>query len=184
MGLAELHKTPQKVLGVDASTNSIAFCLMDGKKVHKFGEIEFTGETVYDRILDAKNKVNAIKYMLEYDFIAIEAAVSVRSVATGLKMAYVFGAIMGELMHDNIKIVEVHPITWQSYIGNKNFTKLEKDSVRKEFPGKSDNWYKAKIREIRKNKTIKFAGDKGVKTDSDNVADSVGIAWYAVNEIL
>jgi len=184
MGLADLRRTPSKVLGIDASTNSIAFCLMDNHKVNKWGEIEFTGETVYDRILDAKNKVKAIKQMLEYDFIAIEAAVSVKSVATGLKMAYVFGTIMGELMHDNIKVVEVHPITWQSYIGNKNFTKVEKEAVRKEFPGKSENWYKAKIREIRKGKTIKFAQTKGVGTNSDNVADAVGIAWYAVNEIV
>jgi Holliday junction resolvasome RuvABC endonuclease subunit len=184
MGLADLHKSHKKIIGVDASTNSFAFCLMDGDKVSKWGEIVFHGDSVYDRILDAKNKIKAIKGQLDYDFIAIEAAVSVRSVATGLKMAYIFGTIIGELMHDNIKVVEVHPITWQSYIGNKNFTKAEKEAVRKDYPGKSDNWYKAKIREIRKNKTIDFASEKGIKTDSDNVADSFGIAWYALNEIV
>jgi Holliday junction resolvasome RuvABC endonuclease subunit len=184
MGLAELHKTHKKIIGVDASTNSFAFCLLDGKKVSKWGEIHFRGDSVYERILDAKNKIKAIKGQLDYDFIAIEAAVSVKSVATGLKMAYVFGTIMGELMHDNIKVVEIHPITWQSYIGNKNFTKAEKEVVRKDNPGKSDNWYKAKIREIRKNRTIDFAAQNGVKTDSDNVADSFGIAWYALNEIV
>ena len=184
MGLADLHKHHKKVIGIDASTNSFAFCLMDGEKVKKWGEVHFQGESVYDRILDAKNKIKAIKGQLDYDFIVIEAAVSVRSVATGLKMAYVFGTIIGELMHDNIKVVEVHPITWQSYIGNKNFTKAEKEAVRKDSPGKSDNWYKAKIREIRKNRTIDFAEQMGIKTDSDNVADSAGIAWYAINEII
>ena len=184
MGLADLHKPHKKIIGIDASTNSFAFCLMDGDKIKKWGEINFRGDTVYERILDAKNKIKAIKDQLDYDFIVIEAAVSVKSVATGLKMAYVFGTIMGELMHDNIKVVEVHPITWQSYLGNKNFTKAEKENVRKDYPGKSENWYKAKIREIRKNKTIDFAATLGVKTDSDNVADSVGIAWYALNEII
>jgi hypothetical protein len=101
-----------------------------------------------------------------------------------MKMAYVFGAIMGELLRDNVEVVEVHPITWQSYLGNKNFTKAEKEAIQLEFPGKSDNWIKAKIRERRKQRTIDFVGNLGIKTESDKVADAAGIAWYAVNEII
>lgn len=184
MSLAELKKKHQKVLGVDASTNTIAFCLMEGKTPIKWGEITFTGSNVYDRILDAKRKIKAFKAELDYDFLAIEAAVMVRSANTGLKMAYVFGAIMGELLHDGVDVKEVAPITWQSYIGNKNFTNAQKAQVREEFPGKSDNWYKAKIREKRKQKTMDFVKDIGVATVNDNVGDAAGIAWYAVNELI
>ena len=60
----------------------------------------------------------------------------VRSANTGLKMAYIFGAIMGELISDGRKVVEVHPITWQSYIGNKNFTNAEKKQVKDAYPDK------------------------------------------------
>ena len=185
MSLAKLvkHKA-HKVLGIDASTNSIAFCLMDEKTPVKWGEIHFEGADVYERILDAKRKVKAFKHELDTDFVVIEAAISVKSVHTGMKMAYVFGAIMGELLSDNIKVVEVHPITWQSYLGNKNFTKLEKAAIKNEFPGKSDNWYKGKIRERRKEKTIDFVRGLGIDTESDNVADAAGIAWYAVNEVV
>lgn len=185
MSLAKLvNKRSEKVLGVDASTNSIAFCLMDGKKPIKWGEITFDGGDIYQRILDAKRKIKAFKKELDTDFVVIEAAISVKSVHTGIKMAYVFGAIMGELLSDSMQVVEVHPITWQSYIGNKNFTKAEKLAVKNEFPGKSETWYKGKIRELRKSKTIRFASSLGVKTESDNVADATGIAWYAVNEIV
>lgn len=185
MSLATLAKTRgSKVLGIDASTNSIAFCLMDGKKAVKWGEIFFEGSDVYQRILDAKRKVKAFKEELDTDLVVIEAAISVKSVHTGIKMAYVFGAIMGELLNDNIEVVEVHPITWQSYLGNKNFTKAEKLAIKNEFPGKSENWYKAKIREVRKSKTIEFVSSLGIKTESDNVADAAGIAWYAVNEVV
>ena len=185
MSLAKLvNKRSGKVLGIDASTNSIAFCLMDGKKPVKWGEIDFDGGDIYQRILDAKRKIKAFKKELDTDFVVIEAAISVKSVHTGIKMAYVFGAIMGELLSDNMQVVEVHPITWQSYIGNKNFTKAEKLAVKNEFPGKSETWYKGKIREIRKSKTIRFASSLGIKTESDNVADAAGIAWYAVNEIV
>ena len=143
MSIADLVKEKaHKVLGIDASTNSFAFCLMHNDKPVKWGEVNFEGADVYERLHDAKVKIRSFKRHLDYDFIAIEAAVSVKSVQTGLKMAYIFGTIIGELMHDNIKVVEVHPITWQSYIGNKNFTKAEKEMVRLEFPGKSDNWYK------------------------------------------
>jgi len=185
LSLAKLVKPKaHKVLGIDASTNSIAFCLMNEKVPVKWGEITFDGADVYERILDAKRKIRSFKRELDTDFVVIEAAISVKSVATGMKMAYVFGAIMGELLSDNVEVVEVHPITWQSYLGNKNFTKAEKEAIKLEFPGKSDNWIKAKIRERRKQRTIDFVGNLGIKTESDNVADAVGIAWYAVNEII
>ena len=185
MSLAKLVKPKaHKVLGIDASTNSFAFCLMDEKKAVKWGEIHFDGADVYERILDAKRKIKAFKDELNMDFVVIEAAISVKSVHTGIKMAYVFGAIMGELLSDGVEVVEVHPITWQSYLGNKNFTKAEKQAVRNEFPGKSENWYKGRIRELRKARTIDFAKSMGINTESDNVADAAGIAWYAVNEIV
>lgn len=184
MSLAKLKKTSHKVLGVDASTNTIAFCLMDGDKPVQWGEISFTGSNIYDRILDAKRKVHAFVAKLDYDFIALEAAVMVRSAQTGLKMAYVFGAILGELVHDGVAVKEVHPITWQSYIGNKNFTTAEKKAIRDEFPGKSDNWYKGKIRERRKERTIDFVRNLGINTTNDNVADAAGIAYYAVKELV
>lgn len=184
MSLAKLAKPSEsKVLGIDASTRSVAFCLFENKTPVKWGEVFFDGGTVYERILDAKKKVRDIIYLIPSEFVAIEAAVMVRSANTGLKMAYIFGAIMGELIQDGRKVVEVHPITWQSYINNKNFTKDQKESVKKEFPGKSENWYKGKIREIRKQKTIDFCSGLGVHTDSDNVADACGIAWYATNNL-
>lgn len=184
MSLAELKKHHHKVLGIDASTNTIAFCLMNGKTPVKWGEITFSGANVYERILDAKRKVRAFKAELDYDFVAIEKAVMVRSAHTGIIMAYIFGAIMGELLDDGIEVKEVPPITWQSYIGNKNFNNVQKADVRKEFPGKSDTWYKNQIRKMRKQKTMDFAKTLGVDTINDNVGDSVGIAWYAVNELV
>ena len=99
-------------------------------------------------------------------------------------MAYIFGAIMGELLENGAKVVEVHPITWQSFIGNKNFTNVQKAQVKKDNPNRSDNWIKNHIREMRKQKTLDFVSDMGVKTNSDNVADAAGIAWYAVKNLV
>lgn len=182
MALSDLRKKKsyERILGVDASTNSIAFCIIEDGKALKWGQVDFEGNSVYERILDAKKKVRALKTigMFDIDILALEAAVVVRSTATGLKMAYVFGAIISEIIDEQIDIIEVHPIEWQSFIGNKNFTKAQKEDVRKQNPGRSDNWIKSKIREMRKRKTIEFVKTLGVDTDNDNVADAAGIAWF------
>lgn len=184
MLLEKLRKpTADRVLGIDASTHSIAFCIFHKREVVKYGEISFTGSDVYERIVDARKKIKALITQFDADLVAIEAAVMVRSANTGLKMAYIFGAIIAEIIEDGKRVVEVHPITWQSYIGNKNFTKADKEKIKQQYPKKSDTWYKGKIREQRKQKTIEYFKDRGITTDSDNVADAAGVAWYVVNNM-
>ena len=56
--------------------------------------------------------------------------------------------------------------------------------IQKKYPGKTANWYKAKGREIRKQKTIDFCKELGVVVESDNVADACGIGWYAANNMV
>ena len=57
MKLGELIKIKaNRVLGIDASTNSVAFCLMENDQPLKWGKIEFEGSDIYDKILDAKIK--------------------------------------------------------------------------------------------------------------------------------
>lgn len=171
-------------MGIDASTHTIAYCIFDGESPVEWGEINFDGGDVYQRVLDAKRKVRALREHFNTDFVVLEAAVMVRSANTGLKMAYIFGAIMGELLENGAEVLEVHPITWQSFIGNKNFTKAQKEQVIKDNPNRSDNWIKAHIREMRKQKTINFMKDIGVDTESDNVADAAGVAWYATKNMV
>jgi Holliday junction resolvasome RuvABC endonuclease subunit len=186
MSLAELKKTKaSRVLGIDASTQSVAFCVLENGAPKSYGEVFFDGSDVYERMLDAKRKIRALKDigMFDVDFVAIEAGVVVKSTHVGIKMAYVFGVIMAELLENNIEVVECHPITWQSFIGNKNYTKVQKEAVKQEFPGKSETWYKNKIRTLRKEATLQFMHDKGIITTSDNVADAAGIAWYAINNL-
>jgi len=187
MSLASLKKVKaHRILGVDASTNSIAFCIFEDGQVVSYGEVQFEGASVYERVLDAKRKMSGLKRagILHADFMAIEAGVVVKSTHIGIKMAYVFGAIMGEILDDDMKVIEVHPISWQSFIKNNNYTKTQKDQVKLDHPGKSENWYKAEIRKQRKQKTLDFAESIGVRTSSDNVSDAVGIAYYAVHKIV
>lgn len=182
MPLSDIHKTKaQRVMGIDCSTKSIAFTIFDGEDFAKCGEVFFNGATVFERVHDANVKTLALFEHFNPEFVAIEAAIMVRSTSVAIKMAYVFGAVIAALLKKGATVIEVPPISWQSFIGNKNLTKAEKDAIKAEFPGKSASWYQNKGRLMRKQRTIDFAKEKfGVELESDNVGDSLGIAWWAV----
>lgn len=166
------------VLGLDLSTRSIAFArLVDGKP-DNWGEVNLVGNTAFDRIHDAKRKMAAIG--LKADYIAIEGAIYVNNMKATIALAYVYGAVLGELMERNSKVVAVEPITWQSYIGNPNWGPKKRAELKEEYPGKRLSWYKNEIRKRRKQITIDWVDDTyGVVLDSDNVADAFGLAHYA-----
>ena len=185
MKLAELIKTKaHTVLGIDASTNSIAFCLFKDNIPFKWGKVEIIGSDIYEKIYDAKIKMHAMLNELKSDYIAIEGAVLVRSPDAVIKLSYVYGVVIAELMASGAKVITVSPTSWQAHIGNKNPTKAEKESIRIQLPGRSDSWYKSKIREIRKQRTVDWANKKfNINVADFDVADSIGIANYA-NEVL
>jgi Holliday junction resolvasome RuvABC endonuclease subunit len=172
-------------MGIDASTNSLAFCIMREGLPEKWGEITFTGTTVYDRMLDARLKVRSLVKEFDISYVAIEKVVRVNSVAVAIKMSFVVGQIIGELVEAGARVEEVYPITWQSYIGNNNFTRAETAQLKKDNPGRSPSWLKAEKRRIRKQRTMDHFNSKhGINLTSDNVGDSFGLAWYASKELV
>lgn len=185
MKLAELIKPKAyTVLGIDASTNSVAFCLFANGYPIKWGKIEFQGADIFEKIVDAKIKIEAMLDYLKSDYIAMEGAVLVRSPDAVIKLSYVYGAVLAELMTTGAKVTTISPTAWQSKIGNKNPTKAEKQMLKAQFPGYADSWYKNKMRNIRKQRTADWAKAKFNITVTDfDVADAIGIAYYA-NEVL
>lgn len=181
MKLAELVKTKaNRVLGIDASTNSVAFCLMENNKPLKWGKVEFTGSDIYEKIYDAKVKMHAMLGELKSDYIAVEGAVLVRSPDAVIKLSYVYGVVIAELMSTGAKVITISPTAWQAYIGNKNPTKDEKEKIRAANPGYADSWYKNKMRNIRKQRTVDYFNNKyGLSLDDFDVADAFGIAHYS-----
>jgi Holliday junction resolvasome RuvABC endonuclease subunit len=185
MTLASLIKTKaNRVLGIDASTNSIAFCLLENNKPIKWGKINLTGNDIYEKIYDAKCKTFAMIDELKSDYIAIEGAILVKSADAVIKLSYVYGVVIAELMSTGSSVITVSPSSWQAHIGNKNPTKWEKDKLKSENPGYADSWYKNKMREIRKQRTVDYFNKKyNLSLEDFDVADSFGIAYYA-NEVL
>jgi hypothetical protein len=185
MTLASLVKTKaSKVLGIDASTNSIAFCLMENDVPLKWGKINLSGNDIYEKIYDAKVKMSVMLDELQADYIAVEGAVLVRSADAVIKLSYVYGVVIAELMSTGAKVITIAPTSWQAYIGNNNPTKQEKAAIRLANPGYADSWYKNQLRNIRKQRTADYFNKKYNLSVSDfDVADSFGIAHYANKEL-
>ena len=185
MTLANLVKTKaQRVLGIDASTNSVAFCLMENDKPLKWGKIEFIGADIFDKIYDAKIKMNAMLDELKSDYIVVEGAILVRSPDAVIKLSYVYGVVIAELMSTGASVITISPSSWQAYIGNKNPTKEEKAAIRVKNPGYADSWYKTQLRNMRKQRTVDYFNNKYKLDLTDfDVADAFGIAHYS-NQVL
>jgi Holliday junction resolvasome RuvABC endonuclease subunit len=177
-----IQPKPIKILGIDASTTSIAFGIFENGKLTQYGKINIQGEDIFQKTYDARKKVLAMKDILKADYIAVEAAIVVHSAATAIKLAYVYGAIISQLLDENAKVVTVIPSQWQNFIGNKSFSKDDKAKFKLQNPGKSEGWYVSKMRDIRKQKTISFVNDNfNPKTpiDDHDIADAIGIAYFA-----
>ena len=185
MTLASLKKTQaNRVLGIDASTNSIAFCLMENDVPLKWGKINLAGNDIYEKIHDAKIKMASMLNELKSDYIVVEGAVFVKSADAVIKLSYVYGVVIAELMSTGAKVITISPSSWQAYIGNKNPTKEEKSAIRLKNPGYADSWYQNQLRNMRKQRTVDYFNDKYSLSLSDfDVADSFGIAHYS-NSIL
>jgi Holliday junction resolvasome RuvABC endonuclease subunit len=185
MTLASLKKTQaNRVLGIDASTNSIAFCLMENDVPLKWGKINLSGEDIYDKIHNAKIKMHSMLEELKSDYIVVEGAVFVKSADAVIKLSYVYGVVIAELMSTGAKVITIAPSSWQAYIGNNNPTKEEKAAIRLKSPGYADSWYQNQLRNMRKQRTVDDFNKKYNLSLTDfDVADAFGIAHYS-NSIL
>lgn len=176
----------KKICAIDASTNSLAYALFESDQLKECGKIFFEGNNIYQKVGDAAKKTLAyFDAVIDADAIVIEHTVFMNSPKTAADLALVQGALLGAAaMHGIDMVGRVSPITWQNYIGNKKISKDEQLFIRSKNPGKSQSWYKAFERNLRKERTIKFINTIYDKTITDNdVADACGIGHWAINNI-
>jgi hypothetical protein len=174
---------PKTICAIDASTNSLAFALFVGNKLESIGKISFEGNNIYEKVMDAGKKVKAFFDIYGgFEAIVIEHTVFMNSPKTAADLALVQGAILGSAGQSGTKIIgRVSPITWQIFMGNGKISKEEQLLIRSQNPGKSDSYYKAHERMLRKERTIKFININYDRTITDNdVADACGIGHWAV----
>lgn len=187
MGLAKLKQKPvsERLMGIDASSKSIAFTVYaDGKPV-KWGKIFLEGDNTIEKCGDANKKMYVLMEEFDIDFLAIEEAIFVNNRRVVIMLSNIFGSIMGVAVAVGKTVVGVAPATWMNYIGNNTRpTKEEKEEINKQFPNKSKNWKKQQLKANRKQRTIDFFNEKyGMELTDDDVADSCGVGYYAYHEL-
>lgn len=177
--LKAISARPQSICSIDASTNSLAFAIFNGDKLQACGKIKFSGKNTFAKVIDAAKKTGKFLEHFKIDAIVIEHTVYLNSPKTMNDLAMVQGAIIGSASVPMVKTI--NPIAWQTSIGNGKLSKEDKLALRSRYPGKTESWYKAQEREIRKQKTINFVNINYDKNLSDNdVADAIGIGHYAI----
>ena len=175
---------PQRICAIDASTNSLAFAIFDGKELKEVGKIKFEGKDIYEKVGNAARRTLAyFDAVIDAEAIVIEHTVFMNSPKTAADLALVQGALLGAAaMYGITTVGKVSPITWQNYLGNKKLTKEEQILLRLKNPGKSDSWYKSYERQFRKERTMKLIEINYDKIINDNdVADACGIGHWAIN---
>lgn len=182
MDLSLLKEEPGRFCAIDASTNSLAFAIFDNDKLLLTGKVLFNGKNTYEKVGDACQKtMNFISNFDDIKTVIIEHTIFANSPKTAAQLALVQGAILGGAKVAGVKKVgSVAPITWQNFIGNKSFSKLEKAQIKENNPGKSDSWLKTHERALRKQKTIEFVNTTyDINISDDDVADATAIGYWA-----
>lgn len=158
---------------------------MDRDGPVRWGELNFKGSNVFERLAYAQRNVAAMKQHLAADLVVFEGAIYVQNKRTVILLAYAFGAVISALINDGAKVEEVSPMEWQNYIGNKALTKAEKQAIVDATPGRVASWYSDANRKYRKSRTMDWAQRTyGIKVSSDNVSDAVGVAHYARDKFI
>lgn len=173
-------------ISVDASTNSMAFAIFTDT-LSAWGKIiyQHDSKSIYDKAGTIGKKsgstVSALIERFEARTMIIEKPIFANSPMTASNLALTQGALVGASFMGGIhRIVGTEPITWQSYIGNKNLTKAEKEQIKLDNPNQSVNWLKVRQRELRKQRTMDYVNNRFSLDITDNdVGDAIGIACYA-----
>lgn len=183
MGVVKtLKHKHEKILGIDASTNSLAFCYMKNSSPVRWGELQYSHSTnLFERLGSIEQRAGIIVDMFpDLDYVVIEAPVKVMNMRVAIHLAYSYGIVAAKFAARGIEVTDVPPVVWQKYIGNFPFTKAEKLNLRSDFPGKSKSWYSTRERAIRKQRTIDWVKEEfNITILSNNVTDAFGVCWHA-----
>lgn len=172
-----------KTLGIDCSSNSFAYALIEHSELQTYGELKFDGDDLWKRL---KNGISRIKELnlTDIDLIIYEEAVLVNNMQIVIKLAYSFGAMIATIGNLNLQanIEGVTPLVWQRFIGNKPITKQELADIQSANLDKSMSWVKNAARELRKQRTIDWVElEYKVLVTSNNISDAIAIAHFGAN---
>lgn len=144
-----------KVLGLDLSTVSTGYCVIDNNKILTYGVIRPpSNKDFVDRIIFIEKEIKELIKAKSIEYVCIEELSSMRSASTTKKLAALQGHIEIQLRKKDMLVVTARPSEWRK------------------------NKIKGRKREELKNNAIKYVKDKYDLIVNDDEADAICIAEF------
>lgn len=144
-----------KVLGLDLSTVSTGYCVIDNNKILTYGVIRPpSNKDFVDRIIFIEKEIKELIKAKSVEYVCIEELSSMRSASTTKKLAALQGHIEIQLRKKDMLVVTARPSEWRK------------------------NKIKGRKREELKNNAIKYVKDKYDLIVNDDEADAICIAEF------
>ena len=181
-------KSAIRVIGIDPSTNSLGFAVVDRNSDGKVflnvkGKINFKGDPQSVKFRKISSWIESLDlYTGAFDTqCVIEQTIFIQNPQTSRLMAYITGYTWGRMIQAGIPVSDIGPMTWKSWLGYKKVTKKQKDQWADE--GLSPKDVKKKANFERKHRTRIILEEKGIEEEDDDIMDSIGIALWGVNNL-
>jgi len=170
-------------LGIDHSTQTLAFCLSIDGVPEYWEEISLKGSTAFERVGDLYGKLAARFDNEQVDILVIEKTARVNSLDTAIKLGFVAGVIIGYFANKKVKVFEAPALSWQAATAKPTLSKADKLALRAANPKRSKSWYSNEERKIRKQRIIDWVYENfGMLVPSD-CADAICISVYGSRKL-
>lgn len=167
-----------RVLGIDPSSNAIAWTLIENGRPVRWGKLTFYRKsTLQAKFIMLQDMMNIILNDTNPTYVVLEQMISVQNPQTTRVLSYIAGAIMYECAIRGYHVEDVPPMTWKNYHG---YTRVTKQLVA------ANRWTKKEADHFRKSQMQDKIADRWNHfhySDTD-VSDSCGIALWGAQESL
>jgi len=173
-----------RIMSVDPSTNSLAFAIVDYKKLHSYGKIHLPKGDFQDKFKLINTSIPLLIKQHKPTHFIIEQSIYIQNPNTTRSLAYINGCILSAVLREGVKHVsDVGPLMWKFGIGYKNVSAQEKKVWAQSM---TDTEVKKKASFERKER-VKRIVDVEIPghgcTDND-IIDAIGIGIWAVKNKL
>lgn len=147
-----------KILGLDTSTTSTGYCVMEDNKILAYGVIKPKKSLdVIDRIIYIEKEIKELIIAKEVEYVCIEELSSMRGASTTKVLATLQGHLEVELRKKEMLVTKCRPSQWRK--------------------GK----VKGRTRQELKSSAIEYIKNKYNLEVNDDEADAICIAEYGSN---
>lgn len=183
--LVEVKRNPtryQKIIGVDTSSQSIAWSYIYRGRLVKTGKIDMSKAVGFNAKMRVFDKAwEKILDEIKPDRVWVEKSIFVRNPATARILSYVVGSVMMFTGYCGYEVDDVEPSTWKAFCGYTNLSSKFVVEAKKKLGPTEGKKFCERLRKSQTRRIIEHNYPKWVIPDDHDIADSVGIALWGYN---